>query len=201
MNDTLQITLNNTTISDSFKPTVTLSEALLALEPHVPEGEVFTDIFVDEIPYHPDFSDVALADVSTLSIHSKPVDDVAQAGAENLGPVSELCSQHFTAAARAFRLGRLEEASHVLIAGVDLLRDVLMFLNLLRAHHGLSADHPSVVSFKAQEESLSKVLTELELAQTRQDWNQVADLIQFELVARTTQISGLGTGMATAAPA
>ncbi|MBH23447.1 MAG: hypothetical protein CMH57_03075 [Myxococcales bacterium] len=196
MTDTIQITLNDVAIDGDFAPEVTLSEAILALEPHAPEGEVFTDIFVDEVPFHPDFNDIKLSAITTLSLRSQPVGDVAQAGTDNLGPVAELCSRHFTAAARSFRLGRLEEASHSFIAGADLLRDVLMFLSLLSKHHGLDEAHPAFVNFKEQEASLSAVLTELESAQTSKDWNQVADLIQYELTTRTTQLSNLGPTMA-----
>ncbi|MEO1272321.1 MAG: hypothetical protein AAFX99_29845 [Myxococcota bacterium] len=197
--ETVQITLNGIVLTDDLDAEITLADAITTLEVHTPEGEVFADIFVNDIPYHPNMGDVQLSTIETLKLHSQPVEDVAQAGVANLGPVAELCSKHFQTAARAFRLGRVEEGSQSFVAGAELLQDVIVFLNLLSSHHALAEDHPAQMSFRHQEASLGRVLTELERAQREQDWNQMADLIQFELTTHTTQLSSLGPNMSSAA--
>ncbi len=169
-----------------------LIEALTAT--HVtPQGQVLSTIHINGQYWQRDWDghleDIGLEEIEAVELTSQPPQQAADQGLECLEEVIELMETRFIDSAEDLRFNRMDEGLQKFIHGAGLMRDALHFGQLYLDHIQAPEDHPERKRLGELDMDLSGVLDEFDAAQRAGDWNQVADLIEYELAPRACELS------------
>jgi len=120
--------------------------------------------------------DIAAEDISSVEIRSMPVGEMALNIAQELFKVCDLMALGSREVARFFRRADDDEGLEMLQDMLDVSRDFMSMLGVLRSEFGLSAD----VDLSADVETFSSLLAEMTEVLENEDWILLADLLEYE---------------------
>lgn len=135
-------------------------------------GELFSELY----PHQSE--DIAAEDLQTVALHSIPLGEMAVNMSGELHKVSELLVSGSRTVARLFRQADDDEALEILQDLLDVSRDFMSMLAVLRAEFALQNDDV----FNNNVEKLSSLLGEMTEVLESEDWILLADLLEYEYV-------------------
>lgn len=145
------------------------------------ENRIVTDVFInDELfseLYPHQSEDIAAADLTSVEIRSVPIGEMAVTMSGEMHKVAELLVSGSRNVARLFRQADDDEALELLRDLLDVAKDFMSMLNVLRNEFGLQEDP----EFATNMEKLASLLGEMTEVMENQDWIFLADLLEFEL--------------------
>lgn len=146
------------------------------------ENRVVTDVIVNNELFselYPHQSeDVSTSDLTSVEIRSIPVGELAVNMTSELHKVAKLLSSGSRTVARLFRQADDDEALEMLQDTLDVARDFMSMLSVLRTEFSLENDD----QFNASVEKLSALLSEMTEVLESEDWILLADLLEYEFV-------------------
>ncbi len=120
--------------------------------------------------------DIAVEDISSVEIRSVPVGEMALNIAQELFKVCDLMALGSREVARFFRRADDDEGLEMLQDMLDVSRDFMSMLGVLRSEFGLSGE----VDLSADVETFSSLLAEMTEVLENEDWILLADLLEYE---------------------
>ena len=128
--------------------------------------EVFSELYPHQA------EDIAADAISSVEIRSVPFGEMALNIAGELYKVNEIMSGGSRQVARLFREGENEEALELFQDLLDVTRDFISMVGVLR----------SEFTFSANVEQISGLLGEMSEVLESEDWILLADLLEYELI-------------------
>lgn len=143
---------------------------------------VVTDVFLNHEPFseiYPHQSeDIDIDEVESLEIVSVPIDEMAVSITRELYKVVELMSKGGAEVAELFRRADDSEALEMYQDLLDVTRDFMGMIGVLRDEFSL-AEHPE---FLAAAKEISELLTEMSEVTENEDWILLSDLLEYEFL-------------------
>lgn len=143
---------------------------------------VVTDVILNEELfselYPHQAEDISSEEVTRLEIRSMPIGQMALDMAQELLKVSQLMANGSCAVARLFRQADDDDALEMLQDVLDVARDFMAMLGVLRSEFFLKSD----TAFSENVETFSALLGEMTEVLQSEDWVLLADLLEFEFV-------------------
>lgn len=134
--------------------------------------EVFSELYPHQA------EDIAADAISSVEIRSVPFGEMALNIAGELYKVNEIMSGGSRQVARLFREGENEEALELFQDLLDVTRDFISMVGVLRSEFTLG----EAGAFSANVEQLSGLLGEMSEVLESEDWILLADLLEYELI-------------------
>lgn len=135
-------------------------------------GEIFSELYPHQA------EDIAADAISSLEIRTRAVGDMALDIAGELHKVSELMDNGSREVARLFRQGDNEEALDLFQDLLDVARDFISMVSVLRSEYIPG----EVDALDGKTEQLSNLLSEMTEVLESEDWVLLADLLEYELI-------------------
>ncbi len=155
------------------------------------EGRVVTDVFVNNESFSEIYphqaEDIETDEITSVEVKSVPVVDMAMAIAGELGKVITLMDHGARRVADLFRSAEDAEALEVYQDLMDVTRD---FLNMIGVLRGESLTR-SFASFDAAAEDVSTLFSEMMEVLENEDWILLADLLEYEFIPAITRWQGV----------
>lgn len=134
--------------------------------------EVFSELYPHQA------EDIAADAISSVEIRSVPFGEMALNIAGELYKVNEIMSGESRQVARLFREGENEEALELFQDLLDVTRDFISMVGVLRSEFTLG----EAGAFSANVEQISGLLGEMSEVLESEDWILLADLLEYELI-------------------
>jgi len=169
-----------------------LEEILLRImETDELEGRVVTDVFVNnecfsEIYPH-QAEDIEVDEIESVEVRSMPVVDMALEITREMGKVVQLMDHGARRVAELFRQADDAEALEVYQDLMDVTRDFLNMIGVLRGE----AINNSDVAFNKAADEISSLFSEMLEVLENEDWILLADLLEYEFVPAMTRFKGV----------
>lgn len=155
------------------------------------EGRVVTDVFVNNESFSEIYphqaEDIETDEIRSVEVKSVPVADMAMDIAGELGKVITLMDHGARRVADLFRSAEDAEALEVYQDLMDVTRD---FLNMIGVLRGESLTR-SFASFDAAAEDVSTLFSEMMEVLENEDWILLADLLEYEFIPAITRWKGV----------
>ncbi|MEA4857157.1 MAG: hypothetical protein AAGU21_08710 [Solidesulfovibrio sp.] len=155
------------------------------------EGRVVTDVFVNNESFSEIYphqaEDIETDEITSVEVKSVPVADMAMDIAGELGKVITLMDHGARRVADLFRSAEDAEALEVYQDLMDVTRD---FLNMIGVLRGESLTR-SFASFDAAAEDVSTLFSEMMEVLENEDWILLADLLEYEFIPAITRWQGV----------
>ncbi len=155
------------------------------------EGRVVTDVFVNNESFSEIYphqaEDIETDEIRSVEVKSVPVADMAMDIAGELGKVITLMDHGARRVADLFRSAEDAEALEVYQDLMDVTRD---FLNMIGVLRGESLTR-SFASFDAAAEDVSTLFSEMMEVLENEDWILLADLLEYEFIPAITRWQGV----------
>lgn len=177
------ITIDGKSIDLDIKNYANFEELLVVASKHPSlENRVITDVmlngelFSELYPHQAE--DIAADEVEQLEIRSTPIGQMALDMTQELHKVAQLMANGSRATARLFRQADDDEALEMLQDVLDVAKDFMSMLGVLRAEFFIKTEE----QFSANVETFSSLLGEMTDVLQNEDWILLADLLEFEFV-------------------
>ena len=177
------ITIDGKTIALDIKHYANLEEVIVVTSKDASlENRVITDVFLNgelfsELYPH-QAEDIAIDEVQSLEIRSVPIGQMALDMTNELHKVTQLMANGSRTVARLFRQADDDEALEMLQDVLDVAKDFMGMLGVLRAEFFIKGDDV----FSANVDTFSNLLGEMTEVLQNEDWILLADLLEFEFV-------------------
>lgn len=160
-----------------------LEELLVkVLEEDTLENRVVTDVLVDEENFSEIYphqaEDITTQEFQRVEIISVPLEEMAVNITRELYKVVRLMEQGGRSVADLFRQADDSEALEVLQDLLDVTRDFLNMIGVLRNEFSLSNNK----EFNANAEEISHLFTEMSEVMENEDWILLADILEYEFI-------------------
>ncbi len=160
-----------------------LEELLVkVLEEDSLENRVVTDVLVDEENFSEIYphqaEDITTQEFQRVEIISMPIEEMAVNITRELYKVVRLMEQGGRSVADLFRQADDSEALEVLQDLLDVTRDFLNMIGVLRNEFSLSNNK----EFNANAEEISNLFTEMSEVMENEDWILLADILEYEFI-------------------
>jgi hypothetical protein len=146
------------------------------------EDRVVTDVFINDKPFSEIYphqaEDIDLGDVQSVEIRTLGVAEVAVEITRELYKVVTLMGEGATHVAELFRKAEDAEALETYQDLIDVTRDFLGMISILRGEFALT-DHKE---FLEASDQLSNLFTEMTEVLSNEDWILLADLLEYEFL-------------------
>ena len=162
-----------------------LQEVLVkVMEDDEMKERIITDVFVNNEQFSEIYphqaEDIETGEINSLEIQSVPVNQMAKNIAEELGKVSQIMSKGAREIAGLFRRADDSEALELFQDLLDVTRDFLGMIALLRNEYvGVEEIVPD---FARNVETISDLLSEMSEVLENEDWILLSDLLEFEFL-------------------
>ncbi len=162
-----------------------LQEVLIkVMEDDEMKERIITDVFVNNEQFSEIYphqaEDIETGEIKSLEIQSVPVNQMAKNIAEELGKVSQIMNKGAREVAGLFRRADDSEALELFQDLLDVTRDFLGMIALLRNEY---VDVEEIVPDFAQNvETISDLLSEMNEVLENEDWILLSDLLEFEFL-------------------
>lgn len=148
------------------------------------EERVVTDVLVDNEQFSEIYphqaEDIACKEIKRLEIHSVPTVQMALSISEELDKVNKLLGNGAKEVAALFRQADDSEALEMFQDMLDVTRDFLGMIALLRNEYvDLELSMPE---FASNAESISSLLSEMTEVLENEDWVLLSDLLEYEFL-------------------
>lgn len=151
------------------------------------DGRVVTDVFVNNESFSEIYphqaEDIEVDEIKSVEVKSVPVSDMAFDITTELGKVVLLMDQGARRVAELFRQADDAEALEVYQDLMDVTRD---FLNMIGVLRGESMAKGSA-AFDASADEISNLFSEMVEVLENEDWILLADLLEYEFVPAMTR--------------
>ncbi len=155
------------------------------------EGRVVTDVFVNNESFSEIYphqaEDIEIDEINSVEVRSVPVADMAIDISGELGKVVSLMEHGSRRVAELFRQAEDAEALEVYQDLMDVTRD---FLNMVGVLRGESLQQ-TVPGFDAAAEEVSSLFTEMVEVLENEDWILLADLLEYEFIPAMSRWQGV----------
>lgn len=155
------------------------------------EGRVVTDVFVNNESFSEIYphqaEDIEVDEINSVEVRSVPVADMAIDISGELGKVVSLMEHGSRRVAELFRQAEDAEALEVYQDLMDVTRD---FLNMVGVLRGESLQQ-TVPGFDAAAEEVSSLFTEMVEVLENEDWILLADLLEYEFIPAMSRWQGV----------
>jgi uncharacterized protein YegJ (DUF2314 family) len=160
-----------------------LEELLVkVLEEDALENRVVTDVLVDEENFSEIYphqaEDITNGEFQRVEIISVPIEEMAVNITRELYKVVRLMEQGGRSVADLFRQADDSEALEVLQDLLDVTRDFLNMIGVLRNEFSLSNNK----EFNANAEEITHLFTEMSEVMENEDWILLADILEYEFI-------------------
>jgi len=160
-----------------------LEEILLRImETDELEGRIVTDVFVNKESFSEIYphqaEDIESDEIESVEVKSVPVMDMALSITHELGKVVRLMDHGARRVAELFRQADDAEALEVYQDLMDVTRDFLGMIGVLRSE---SAKSPNS-AFDAAADDISNLFSEMLEVLENEDWILLADLLEYEFI-------------------
>lgn len=160
-----------------------LEEILLGImETDELEGRVVTDVFVNNESFSEIYphqaEDIEVDEIESVEVKSVPVMDMALSISQELGKVVTLMDHGARRVAELFRQAEDAEALEVYQDLMDVTRDFLNMIGVLRNESIQPADS----AFNAAADEISTLFSEMLEVLENEDWILLADLLEYEFI-------------------
>lgn len=160
-----------------------LEEILLRImETDILEGRVVTDVFVNNESFSEIYphqaEDIEIDEIESVNVKSVPVMDMALDITKELGKVVRLMDHGARRVAELFRQADDAEALEVYQDLMDVTRD---FLNMIGVLRNESIKRPDS-DFDAAADEISNLFSEMLEVLENEDWILLADLLEYEFI-------------------
>ena len=160
-----------------------LEEILLRImETDELEGRVVTDVFVNNESFSEIYphqaEDIEIDEIESVEVRSMPVADMALEITREMGKVVLLMDHGARRVAELFRQADDAEALEVYQDLMDVTRDFLNMIGVLRGE----AINNSDVAFNKAADEVSSLFSEMLEVLENEDWILLADLLEYEFV-------------------
>lgn len=160
-----------------------LEEILLRImETDELEGRIVTDVFVNKESFSEIYphqaEDIEIDEIESVEVTSMPVMDMALDITKELGKVVRLMDHGARRVAELFRQADDAEALEVYQDLMDVTRDFLSMIGVLRSE---SVKRPDS-SFDAAADEISNLFSEMLEVLENEDWILLADLLEYEFI-------------------
>jgi len=160
-----------------------LEEILLRImETDELEGRIVTDVFVNKESFSEIYphqaEDIEIDEIESVEVKSMPVMDMALDITKELGKVVRLMDHGARRVAELFRQADDAEALEVYQDLMDVTRDFLSMIGVLRSE---SVKRPDS-SFDAAADEISNLFSEMLEVLENEDWILLADLLEYEFI-------------------
>ena len=160
-----------------------LEEILLRImETDELEGRIVTDVFVNKESFSEIYphqaEDIEIDEIESVEVTSMPVMDMALDITKELGKVVRLMDHGARRVAELFRQADDAEALEVYQDLMDVTRDFLSMIGVLRSE---SIKRPDS-SFDAAADEISNLFSEMLEVLENEDWILLADLLEYEFI-------------------
>ncbi|MHC1788929.1 hypothetical protein [Solidesulfovibrio sp.] len=160
-----------------------LEEILLRImETDVLEGRVVTDVFVNNESFSEIYphqaEDIEIDEIESVDVKSVPIMDMALDITKELGKVVRLMDHGARRVAELFRQADDAEALEVYQDLMDVTRDFLNMIGVLRTE---SIKRPDS-AFDAAADEISNLFSEMLEVLENEDWILMADLLEYEFI-------------------
>lgn len=160
-----------------------LEELLLGvLDGGLLEGRVVTDVSVNDEAFSEIYphqaEDIEASEITKVEITTMPVAEMAANIVEELGKVISLLDHGAREVAEKFRRADDAEALEMFQDLLDVIRDFMNMLGVLRGELSLKDN----VVFNAAAEDISSLFSEMLDVVGNEDWILLADLLEYEFI-------------------
>ncbi len=160
-----------------------LEELLVnVLEKSNMENRVVTDIFVNKEQFSEIYphqaEDIGCEAIESVEVRSMPVGEMAINIAREMYKVAQMMGNGSKEVARLFRQADDAEALELFQDLLDVTRDFMGMINVLRSEFSLSKNKEIIHS----SETLSSLLVEMTEVLENEDWILLADLLEYEFL-------------------
>ncbi len=160
-----------------------LEELLVSIsEMEVMDKRIVTDVFVNEVQfselYPHQAEDIEADELESVEIRSMPTNEMALAITEELNKVVKIMKLSSLQIAQSFRNLENEHAITLLLDTINVVRDFMSMVGVLRSEFVDDID----VNFVNNVENLSELLIEINDSLENKDWYLVSDLFEFEFI-------------------
>ncbi len=160
-----------------------LEELLVkVLEEESLENRVVTDVLVDEENFSEIYphqaEDITTQEFKRVEIISVPIEEMAVNITRELYKVVRLMEEGSKSVAELFRQADDSEALEVLQDLLDVTRDFLHMIGVLRNEFSLSNNK----EFNANAEEITSLFTEMGEVMENEDWILLADILEYEFI-------------------
>ena len=150
------------------------------------DGDLANRIVTDVLINNESFSelyphqaeDIASDELQSVEIRSVPYDEMAISIVEELYKVIDIMGSGSRRIATLFRQADDDEALEILQDLLDVTRDFMSMISILRNNFSISVD----AQFMTHVEQISSLLTEMSDVLENEDWILLADLLEYEFV-------------------
>ena len=160
-----------------------LEEILLRImETDELEGRVVTDVFVNNESFSEIYphqaEDIEVDEIESVEVRSMPVADMALEITREMGKVVQLMDHGARRVAELFRQADDAEALEVYQDLMDVTRDFLNMIGVLRGEAIKTAD----AAFNKAADEVSSLFSEMLEVLENEDWILLADLLEYEFI-------------------
>jgi hypothetical protein len=162
-----------------------LEEVLIkVMEEDILKERIITDVLVNKEQFSEIYphqaEDIETSEINSLEIQSMPVVQMAASITEELGKVNKVMSVGAKEIAALFRRADDSEALELFQDLMDVTRDFLGMIALLRSEYvGVEEVVPE---FAANVENISNLLSEMTEVLENEDWILLSDLLEYEFL-------------------
>ena len=147
------------------------------------DARVVTDVLVNEETFSEIYphqaEDISSEFINSVEVRSMPVGEMAASIAREMYKVTQMMGNGARHVARLFRQADDAEALDMLQDLLDVTRDFMNMIGVLRNEFCLDGDSKA---FNASAEQLSTLLTEMSEVLESSDWILLADLLEYEFL-------------------
>ena len=155
------------------------------------EGRIVTDVFVNNESFSEIYphqaEDIEAGEITSVEVKSVPVADMALEVTVELDKVVALMEQGARRVAELFRQAEDAEALEVFQDLMDVTRDFLNMVGVLRGE-SLRVGAPA---FDAAAEEISNLFSEMVEVLENEDWILLADLLEYEFIPSMSRFKGV----------
>jgi hypothetical protein len=147
------------------------------------ETRIVTDVLVNDEAFSEIYphqaEDISCDSIKSVEVRSMPVGEMAASIAREMYKVTQIMSNGAHHVARLFRQADDAEALDMLQDLLDVTRDFMSMIGVLRNEFCLDGDSRT---FNENAEQLSNLLTEMSEVLESADWILLADLLEYEFL-------------------
>ncbi len=169
-----------------------LEELLVSIaEMEAMEKRIVTDVFVNKVQfselYPHQAEDIDADELESVEIRSMPTNEMARAIIVELNKVVNIMNFSALEISKAFRELETEKGITFLVDTINVVRDFMSMVGVLRAEFVDEID-PDFVN---NVENLSELLVEINEALENKDWYLTSDLFEFEFIPLCNNWEGI----------
>lgn len=146
------------------------------------ENRVVTDVLLNQEAfselYPHQAEDISTNDINTVEIRSMPLGEMAYNITEELLKVSNIIATGSRQVAQLFRKGEDDEALELFQDLIDVIRDFMIMVSVLRTDFVVTNDN----LFADASEQIASLLNEMTESLEQEDWFMLADMLEYELI-------------------